>query len=163
VELDGTMNYKGLEFSTYSYDVVVSIPKIHSLNMSNSTFIEDEIRLQESGLISLNLSNLDLGLTFLCFKILYLENATFNNFSDFSDFSDFYFEHEILTELYINGLKFKSAFNLTLPKLEFLELNYDSTKLLLNSNLPNIQTIRIRNYQNKDVELIEDLKTVFQT
>jgi len=37
--------------------------------MSNSTFIEDEIRLQESGLISLNLSNLDLGLTFLCFKI----------------------------------------------------------------------------------------------
>jgi hypothetical protein len=160
VELDGTMNYKGLEFSTYSYDVVVSIPKIHSLNVSNSTFIEDEICLQESGLISLNLSNLDLGLTFLCFKILYLENATFNNFNNFSDF---YFEHEILTELYINGLKFKSAFNLTLPKLEFLELNYDSTKLLLNSNLPNIQTIRIRNYQNKDVELIEDLKTVFQT
>jgi hypothetical protein len=160
VELDGTMNYKGLEFSTYSYDVVVSIPKIHSLNVSNSTFIEDEIRLQESGLISLNLSNLDLGLTFLCFKILYLENATFNNFNNFSYF---YFEHEILTELYINGLKFKSAFNLTLPKLEFLELNYDSTKLLLNSNLPNIQTIRIRNYQNKDVELIEDLKTVFQT
>lgn len=157
MELDGTMNYEGLKFSTYSYDVVVSIPKIHSLNMSNSTFIEDEIRLQESGLISLNLSNLDLGLTFLCFKILYLENATFNNFSYF------YFEHEILTELYINGLKFKSAFNLTLPKLEFLELNYDSTKLLLNSNLPNIQTIRIRNYQNKDVELIEDLKTVFQT
>jgi hypothetical protein len=69
VELDGTMNYEGLKFSTYSYDVVVSIPKIHSLNMSNSTFIEDEIRLQESGLISLNLSNLDLGLTFLCFKI----------------------------------------------------------------------------------------------
>jgi hypothetical protein len=108
----------------------------------------------------LNLSNLDLGLTFLCFKILYLENATFNNFNNFNNF---YFEHEILTELYINGLKFKSAFNLTLPKLEFLELNYDSTKLLLNSNLPNIQTIRIRNYQNKDVELIENLKTVFQT
>jgi Leucine-rich repeat (LRR) protein len=131
---------------------------LHTLNISNSIFSEQAIQLQTSDLKNLNLSNLNLVFTVEMFQnfpeleTLYLENANFESFD---------FKHETLTKLYMNGLKCGAIFKLTVPKLKLLEINYDSAELLLNSELPNIQTIKIYDYQKEDVEIIKKLKNNF--
>ena len=137
--------------TNYSY-------KLHTLDISNSTFGDNEIQLQKSDLKNLNLSNLKPVFTVEMFEnfpkleTLYLENAIFHTFN---------FKHETLTKLYMNGLKYGAVFKLTVPKLELLEINSYSAELLLNSQLPNIQTIIIYDYQKEDVEMIKKLENHF--
>lgn len=152
--LEGELSEEEIKNITVSNDS----HKLHTLNISNSTFWDNEIQVQKSDLKNLNLSNLKPVFTVEMFEnfprleTLYLENAIFYSFD---------FRHETLTKLYMNGLKCGAILKLTTPKLEFLEINYDSAELLLNSQLPNIQTIRIRDYQKSDVEIIKKLESHF--
>jgi len=137
--------------------------KLKALNISNSKFIDDEIHFQKSDLEILNLSNSNLDFSVSMFEnfpkiqVLYLENIKLE---------DFDFKQKTITELNLKGLESTFLFKLGLSKLNLLKLetlniDYDFAVELLDSNLPNLQTIRIYNMPEGGDELGEKLKNTF--